>query len=505
MLRFFYIIAMQTQNEFVKIRLGKLAKMREQGINPYPYKFTLTHHSDELREKAEELIASGETVSWAGRIVRYNRKGKMCFMHLKDSCGKFQVLAVSSELSESEYEIVKSMDIGDWVGTSGKIMKTNSGEYTLQAKKIEIISKDIYPLPIPKEKRDENGNVVIFDEFKDIETRYRERYIDLTLNDNVREVFRKRAGIIQSIRGYFLEKGFLEVETPTLQPIYGGANAKPFATHHNAAGMALYLRIAPELYLKRCIIGGLEKVFEFTKNFRNEGMDRNHSPEFTSIEFYEAFSDYNDMMVHFENICERACIAANGTTKIEYQGNEIDFKAPWPRFTVYEAIQKYTGISVEELSDEQLKSELEKRHLELEGSWSRGRAILTIFEKTCERQLIQPTIIKDMPKESAPLCKAHRSNPDLVEQFEPYINGWEIGNAYSEQNDPLLQRKLLEEQVERGRGGENETHPMDEDFIHAIECGMPPTGGAGIGIDRLVMLLTNQTTIRDVQLFPLMK
>jgi len=496
---------MQLQNEFVKVRLGKLEKMREQGLNPYPYKFAITHNSNELREKAEEFIANNQEVSWAGRIVRYNRKGKMCFMHLKDACGRFQVLAVASELSEIEYEVVKSMDIGDWVGTSGVVMKTNSGEYTLQAKKIEVISKAIYPLPIPKEKRDENGNVVIFDEFKDIETRYRERYIDLALNDNVREVFRKRTRIIQSIREYMLEKGFLEVETPTLQPIYGGANARPFETHHNAAGITLYLRIAPELYLKRCIVGGFEKVFEFTKNFRNEGMDKNHSPEFSSLEFYEAFSDYNDMMVHFENICERACIAANGTTKIEYQGKEIDFKTPWTRLTVYEAIQKYAGISVENLSDGQLKAELEKRHIELKGSWSRGRAILTLFEGTCERELIQPTIIKDMPKESAPLCKAHRSNSDLIEQFEPYINGWEIGNAYSELNDPVLQRQLLEEQVERGRGGEDETHPMDENFLHAVECGMPPTGGTGIGIDRLVMLLTNQATIRDVQLFPLMK
>jgi len=496
---------MQTQNEFVKVRLGKLAKMREQGLNPYPYKFLVTCNSNELKEKAEEFIASNKEVSWAGRIVRYNRKGKMCFMHLKDAYGRFQVLAVASELSEIEYEVVKSMDIGDWVGASGTVMKTNSGEYTLQAKKIEIISKAIYPLPIPKEKRDENGNVVIFDEFKDIETRYRERYIDLALNDNVREVFRKRMRIIQSIREYMLEKGFLEVETPTLQPIYGGANARPFETHHNAADMTLYLRIAPELYLKRCIVGGIEKVFEFTKNFRNEGMDKNHSPEFSSLEFYEAFSDYNDMMVHFENICEKACIAANGTTKIEYQGKEIDFKTPWQRLTLYEAIQKYAGISVESLSDEQLKAELEKRHIELKGSFSRGRAILALFEETCEHELIQPTIIKDMPKESAPLCKAHRSNPDLIEQFEPYINGWEIGNAYSELNDPVLQRQLLEEQVERGRGGEDETHPMDENFLHAIECGMPPTGGVGIGIDRLVMLLTNQATIRDVQLFPLMK
>jgi len=493
------------QNEFVKVRLGKLAKMQEMGINPYPYSFKPTHNSNELKEQAEQLIASQSTIFWAGRIVRYNRKGKMCFMHLKDACGRFQVLAVSSELSEAEYDVVKSMDIGDWASASGIIMKTNSGEYTLQAKSIAIISKAIYPLPIPKEKRDENGNVIIFDEFKDVETRYRERYIDLSLNDSVREVFRKRSRIMQSIREYLLENGFLEVETPTLQPIYGGANARPFETHHNAAGMTLYLRIAPELYLKRCIVGGLEKVFEFTKNFRNEGMDRTHSPEFTGLEFYEAYSDYNDMMVHFENICERACIAANGSTKVEYQGREIDFKTPWPRLSVYEALQKYANISVKELSDEQLKNELEKRGAELKGAWSRGRAVLALFEHACEHELVQPTIIKDFPKESTPLCKAHRTDPELVEQFEPYANGWELGNAYSELNDPVLQRNLFEEQAERGRGGEDETHPMDENFLHAVECGMPPTGGVGIGIDRLVMLLTNQSTIRDVQLFPLMK
>lgn len=479
--------------------------MREQGINPYPYKFTPSHSSAELKEKSEQLLADQTEISWAGRVVRYNRKGKMCFMHLKDALGRFQVLAVQSDVGEQEYELVKSIDIGDWVGANGTLMKTNSGEYTLQSKNISIISKAIYPLPIPKEKRDENGNVVVFDEFKDVETRYRERYIDLALNDSVREVFRKRAQIIQAIREYLIEKGFLEVETPTLQPIYGGANARPFVTHHNAADIDLYLRIAPELYLKRCIVGGLDKVFEFTKNFRNEGMDRTHSPEYTGLEFYEAFSDYNDMMVHFEHICERAAIAVNGTSKINYQGREIDFKTPWTRLSVYEAIEKFTGLRVKDLSDEELKAELAKRHIELDGTFSRGLAVLALFEETCEKELIQPTIIKDMPKESTPLCKTHRTDPDLVEQFEPYANGWELGNAYSELNDPVRQRELFEEQVERGRGGEDETHPMDENFLHAIECGMPPTGGVGIGIDRLVMLLTNQTTIRDVLLFPLMK
>jgi len=267
----------------------------------------------------------------------------------------------------------------------------------------------------------------------------------------------------------------------------------------------LYLRVAPELYLKRCIVGGMEKVFEFSKNFRNEGMDRTHSPEFTGLEFYEAYADYNDMMVHFENIYERACIAANGTTKINYQGKEIDFKAPWPRLTMAEAIEKYSGLKIASLSDDDMKNELSKRGVKLDGIWSRGRAILELFECTVEEHLIQPTIIKDMPKESTPLCKTHRTETGLIEQFEPYANGWELGNAYTELNDPLRQRELLEEQVARGRGGEDETHPMDENFLHAIESGLPPTGGVGFGIDRMIMLLTNQQTIRDVQLFPLMK
>ncbi len=496
---------MLDRNDQVDARIAKLAKLREMGVNPYPHKFALTHDSRSLREQQESLIASETAVSWAGRVVRYNRKGKMCFMHLKDRYGKLQVLAAAGSMAESDYEVVKTVDIGDWVGATGHMMVTQTGEYSLKATSFQLLSKAVRPLPTPKEKLDEQGNKVVFDEFKDVETRYRQRYVDMTLNDDVKDVFVKRSKIMQAIREYLIEKGFIEVETPTLQPIYGGANARPFTTHHNAAGMTLYLRVAPELYLKRCIVGGMDKVFEFTKNFRNEGMDRTHSPEFTGLEFYEAYSDYNDMMVHFENIFERACIAANGTTKIDYQGTEIDFKAPWQRLTVYEAIEKYSGLQVEKMSDDELKAELKKRHVELEGGWLRGRGILELFEATCERHLIQPVIIKDLPKESTPLCKAHRSKPELVEQFEPYINGWEVGNAYTELNDPLVQRALLEEQVNRGRGGEDETHPMDENFLHAIECGLPPTGGVGIGIDRMVMLLTNQATIRDVQLFPLMK
>ena len=498
-------MAMQDMNDQVQARLAKLAKFKEMGIEAYPHKFNRTHDSKTLKENKEALMASGEEVAFAGRVVRFNRKGKMCFMHLKDRYGRLQVVCARDEVGEENYEVVKMTDLGDFIGVNGFMFETQTGEYSVHVKKVTMLSKAVRPLPVAKEKVDENGNKVVFNEFADVDTRYRQRYIDMALNDDVKEVFIKRSKIMQAIREYLIEKGFIEVETPTLQPIYGGANARPFTTHHNACDMTLYLRVAPELYLKRCIVGGMEKVFEFSKNFRNEGMDRTHSPEFTGLEFYEAYADYNDMMVHFENIYERACIAANGTTKIEYQGKEIDFKAPWPRYSMIEAIEKFGGLKVNDMSDDEIKAKMEELGGHLDGEFSRGRGILELFELTVEDKLIQPTFIKDMPTESTPLCKKHRTIEGLIEQFEPYANGWELGNAYTELNDPIRQRELLEDQVRRGRGGEGETHPMDENFMHAIESGLPPTGGVGFGIDRMVMLLTNQQTIRDVQLFPLMK
>jgi len=493
------------KNDQVEARLTKLNKLREMGINPYPHHFSVEFTSKQLLEQKDSLLAQESVVHWAGRVVRYNRKGKMCFMHLKDREGRLQVVVMSSNVSEADYEVVKLLDIGDWVGVEGPCMVTLAGEYSIKVTHIVILSKAVRPLPIPKEKTDEQGNKVVFDEFTNVDLRYRQRYVDLTLNDDVREVFRKRSRIIQAVRNYLLEHSYLEVETPTLQPIYGGANARPFTTHHNAADMTLYLRVANELYLKRCIVGGLDRVFEFTKNFRNEGMDRTHSPEFSALEFYQAYADYNDMMCHFENIWERACIAANGTTEIETQGQTVSFKTPWPRLTVYQALEKFGGLRVETMSDAEIKAELDKRHLEIDGEWLRGRAIINLFEEICEPHLGGPIFITDLPKEATPLCKGHRTKPELIEQFDAYVVGWEAGCAYSEQNDPLLQRELFEEQVRRGRGGEGETHPMDENFLHAIESGLPPTGGVGIGIDRMVMILTNQPTIRDVQLFPLMK
>ncbi len=491
-------------NDQTAVRLEKLQKIRDMGINPYPYRFHCSHNTQHLIRDKELLVESKKHISFAGRIVRFNRKGKMTFIHLKDQISRIQVMITRDTIGEDKYELVKMLDIGDWLGVSGYMFETRTGEYTNFAHNIELLSKAVRPLPIPKEKI-EDGKKVIFDEFKDVETRYRQRYVDLALNDHVRDVFRKRSNIVQNIRDYLISQNFLEVETPVLQPIYGGASARPFTTHHNAQNMELYLRISNELYLKRCIVGGLLRVFEFSRNFRNEGIDRTHNPEFTILEFYQAFADYGDMMAHFENLYASCAQAVNGTTKIKYQGVEIDLAPPWPRLTMKDAIKKYTSLEVDSMSDDDLQQELKKCDVQLKGEYLRGLAIAALFEARCEEHLIQPVFIIDHPCETTPLCKTHRRDKSMVERFEPYINGWEVGNAYSELTDPIEQRRLLEEQAERGRGGEEETHPLDEDYIRAMEYGMPPVGGVGIGIDRLVMLLTDSANIRDVLLFPQMK
>ena len=366
------------------------------------------------------------------------------------------------------------------------------------------MAKAIRPMPVPKVKEEESGSVV-FDEVKDKEFRYRQRYVDLTLNAEVAHVFRQRSTIFQTVRQYLLAHQFLEVETPTLQVIYGGANATPFKTRHQALGMDFYLRISNELFLKRLIVGGFDRVFEFVKNFRNEGIDRTHNPEFSSLEFYQAYADYHDMMRHCETIWEQCALAVHGSTQFEFEGEILDVKAPWQRMTMLEAIETLGKIPFSSQNDTEIQNLLTERNWKLDGEYSRGRAMQFIFEETCESQLKQPTFILDYPFESSPLCKRHRDHPELIERFEAYIGGWEIANAYSELNDPLRQRKLMEEQVERGRGGEAETQPLDEDFLRAIEYGMPPTGGIGIGMDRMVMLITGQFHIRDVILFPTLR
>jgi lysyl-tRNA synthetase class 2 len=487
-----------------QIRLEKMSRIRELGVDPYPYAFENTHTVPQLHEQGDALVESGEEVRRSGRLMAVRGKGKAVFANIQAQHERIQVYVRLDAVGESGFTLFDLCDIGDHVGFSGTMMRTKTGELTLRAREVVLLCKATRAMPVPKvEERD--GVRIVHDEVKDKEFRYRQRYVDLTLNPEVAQVFRQRAVIFQTIRNYLMEEGFLEVETPTLQPVYGGANATPFTTHHKALDQTFYLRIANELYLKRLIVGGFDGVFEFVKNFRNEGIDRTHNPEFSALEFYQAHVDYTAMMRHTEEIYSRCAQALFGSTTFEYDGKTLDVAAPWKRLPMLEAIETLGGIPLGTLSDVEVQSLLDQRGWSLEGGWNRGLATQLIFEETCEGQLIQPTFITDHPKETSPLCKSNRTNPDLIERFEAFINGWEVANAYSELNDPLLQRELMEEQVERGRGGEAETHPLDEDFLRAIEYGMPPTGGIGLGIDRMVMLLTSQYTIRDVILFPTMR
>ena len=488
----------------LQIRLVKLEKIRELGAEPFPYSFQQSHTLIEILEQAEELLENQQNVSIAGRLLAVRGKGKTSFCNIQAQHKRLQIYVRQDAIGESAFEMFNLCDIGDHLGVSGTLMRTKTGELTLRASAIELLSKSIRPLPIPK-VQEKDGQRIVFDEVTDKEFRYRQRYVDLILNPHVAEVFRKRALIFQTIRDYLLEQNFLEVETPTLQSVYGGANATPFVTHHKALDQKFFLRISNELFLKRLIAGGFDAVFEFVKDFRNEGIDRTHNPEFSALEFYQAYVDYTQIMRHTENICERCAIAVNGKTEFEYEGQTFDMKAPWPRLTMLEAIETLGGISLETMSDSEVKNLLNQNGWELDGEYNRGLATQLVFEETCEAQLMQPTFITDHPKETSPLCKQNRQNPELIERFEAFINGWEVANAYSELNDPVIQRSLMEEQVERGRGGEKETQPLDEDFLRAMEYGMPPMGGVGFGIDRLVMLLTGQSTIRDVIFFPTMR
>ena len=488
----------------LQIRLVKLEKIRELGAEPFPYSFQQSHTLIEILEQAEELLENQQNVSIAGRLLAVRGKGKTSFCNIQAQHKRLQIYVRQDAIGESAFEMFNLCDIGDHLGVSGTLMRTKTGEITLRASAIELLSKSIRPLPIPK-VQEKDGQRIVFDEVTDKEFRYRQRYVDLILNPQVAEVFRKRALIFQTIRDYLLEQNFLEVETPTLQSVYGGANATPFVTHHKALDQKFFLRISNELFLKRLIAGGFDAVFEFVKDFRNEGIDRTHNPEFSALEFYQAYVDYTQIMRHTENICERCAIAVNGKTEFEYEGQTFDMKAPWPRLTMLEAIETLGGISLETMSDSEVKNLLNQNGWELDGEYNRGLATQLVFEETCEDQLLQPTFITDHPKETSPLCKQNRQNPELIERFEAFINGWEVANAYSELNDPVIQRSLMEEQVERGRGGEKETQPLDEDFLRAMEYGMPPMGGVGFGIDRLVMLLTGQSTIRDVIFFPTMR
>jgi lysyl-tRNA synthetase class 2 len=519
---------MNEQNELIKRRLEELEQIKKLGINPYPYRFDVTSNSVDIISNFLDPQSEEETeknkaniVSIAGRISAIRKMGKATFCHIKDDKGRIQLYLRKDDIGEASYSALKLLDIGDIIGVQGYVFRTKTGEISIHCNSFTLLAKSVQPLPVVKEEVTESGEKIIHDAFADIELRYRQRYIDLIVNDNVKEVFIKRIKIINSIKRTLENYNFLEVETPTLQTIYGGANARPFITHHNALDLNLYLRISNELFLKRLIVGGFNRVYEFVKDFRNEGIDRTHNPEFTQVEWYQAYGDYNDSMDLVEEVVEQACIAVNGTTKITYQGTEIDFKRPWKRLKMTDAIKEVTGLDVLNLTKDEIMSYMNQKEIEFDKriSFSKGLLIAVLFEEICENNLVQPTFIIDHPIETTPLCKPLReysqeeleemkNNPEkviYVERFEPYINKWEMGNAYSELNDPILQRFLFEEQVERGRGGEEETHPMDDDFLNAIEIGMPPTTGVGLGIDRLVMLLTNSVNIRDVILFPLMK
>lgn len=493
---------MGRQDQIINERKKKVDELKKLGVNPYPHKYEPKDYSSEIKEKHSKLKENQKTkdkAKIAGRVMTVRDLGKLIFATIQDSKGKIQIILQKEETENESFDLFKKyVDLGDIIGCEGTIMKTKTGEVSILVKNVKMLSKSILPLP---EK---------WHGISDKEERYRKRYLDLIMNPETKKVFEKRTAILEGIREVLKKKEFIEVETPYLNTIYGGAKAKPFKTHLNALDIDLYLAISPELYLKRLIVGGYDKVFSLARNFRNEGIDRWHNPEFTMIEIYQAYADYNDMMDLFEEIYEYCAKKVNGTTKVDFRGKSVDFKKPWKRMTMSEAIKKWVGIDVQKMTREELVRFVCEKKLECmvkKDTLSWGEAVQAIFEAFCEEKIEQPTFILDHPLESTPLCKLHRNDKlcRLIERFEPFCMGAELGNAYSELNDPVLQRSLLEGQQNALTKGDEEANPLDEDFINAIEIGMPPTGGLGLGIDRMVMLLTGQDTIRDVLLFPFMK
>ncbi len=493
----------QDANELIQRRHEEVKEIRELGIDPYPYSYDVDSTSKKIKENFDEL--EGKDVKVAGRIMAIRRMGKASFTTIQDHEGKIQIYLKRDEVGVDVYKAFKLMDIGDIIGIDGHVFKTRTGEISVHAHSLTLLNKSLRPIPIAKEAVDENGNKVVYDQFVDKELRYRQRYVDLIVNPEVKDVFMKRSKIITMIRTFLDTHGLVEVETPVLQPLYGGASARPFTTHHNALDMQLYLRIADELYLKRLIVGGFDGVYEISKDFRNEGIDKTHNPEFTMLEMYIAYKDYNWMMNFFENMIEEVVTKVHGTTEIEIEGHQISFKAPWNRISMVEEIEKESGINVNNISKEALAKEVEKRGADLHGGESKGKLIDELFELTVEPKIIQPTFVTDYPLELSPLAKKHREKEGVVERFEGFVLGREICNSFSELNDPVDQKERFEEQAKALAEGDDEAHQIDEDFVKALEYGMPPTAGLGMGIDRLVMLLTNQPTIRDVLLFPHMR
>ncbi len=487
-------------------RRRSLEELRSLGINPYPAEeYKVTGYAREILDTFEDE-APRRAVSVAGRVMSRRIMGKASFLELQDSTGRIQIYITRDDLCPGEDKtlynsvVKKLMDIGDFIGVSGEVFRTQMGEISVQAHSLTFLSKALRPLPVVKEKDGE-----VFDSFTDPELRFRQRYVDLVVNPHVREIFLKRTRIFNAMRQFFNDRGYIEVDTPVLQPIPGGAAARPFITHHNALDIPLYLRIANELYLKRLIVGGFEGVYEFSRNFRNEGMDRTHNPEFTAMEIYVSYKDYDWMMSFTEQMLEHICLSVLGTTKVKVGEREIDFKAPYRRVTMLDAIHEHTGIDVSGMNEEELRATCKSLGIEVDDTMGKGKLIDELFGEKCEGSYIQPTFITDYPKEMSPLTKEHRTNPHLTERFELMVNGKEIANAYSELNDPIDQRERFEDQLRLSEKGDDEAMFIDHDFLRALEYGMPPTSGMGIGMDRLVMLLTGQESIQEVLLFPQMR
>ena len=487
-------------------RRRSLEELRSLGINPYPAEeYKVTGYAREILDTFEDE-APRRAVSVAGRVMSRRIMGKASFLELQDSTGRIQIYITRDDLCPGEDKtlynsvVKKLMDIGDFIGVSGEVFRTQMGEISVQAHSLTFLSKALRPLPVVKEKDGE-----VFDSFTDPELRFRQRYVDLVVNPHVREIFLKRTRIFNAMRQFFNDRGYIEVDTPVLQPIPGGAAARPFITHHNALDIPLYLRIANELYLKRLIVGGFEGVYEFSRNFRNEGMDRTHNPEFTAMEIYVSYKDYDWMMSFTEQLLEYICLSVLGTTKVKVGEREIDFKAPYRRVTMLDAIHEHTGIDVSGMNEEELRATCKSLGIEVDDTMGKGKLIDELFGEKCEGSYIQPTFITDYPKEMSPLTKEHRTNPLLTERFELMVNGKELANAYSELNDPIDQRERFEDQLRLSEKGDDEAMFIDHDFLRALEYGMPPTSGMGIGMDRLVMLLTGQESIQEVLLFPQMR
>ena len=489
-------------------RRQSLQKLRDLGIEPYPAaEYEVTHNAQDIKNNFKEGDDTYKQVTLAGRMMSRRVMGKASFAELQDASGRIQVYIARDEIASGEDKTIynevfkKLLDLGDFIGVKGHVFLTQVGEISIHVTELTVLSKTLRPLPAVK--TDDQGN--IHDAFVDPELRYRMRYVDLVVNDHVKEVFVKRTKIMNAMRDFFNQREYLEVETPILQSIPGGAAARPFITHHNALDIPLYMRIANELYLKRLICGGFDGVYEFSKNFRNEGMDRTHNPEFTAMEIYVAYKDYNWMMDFTEQLLEHVAIAANGTTKAKFGEHEVDFKAPYKRVTMAQSILDFTGFDITGKSEQELFDWAKANGIEVDSTMGKGKLIDEIFGEKCEGNYIQPTFITDYPIEMSPLCKKHRDNPELTERFELMVCGKEIANAYSELNDPIDQRERFEEQLKLSDKGDDEAMFIDEDFIRALEYGMPPTSGLGIGIDRLVMYLTDNASIQEVLFFPQMR